>query len=145
MLVDFNYEPILGNHYDSIQRISLYIGVNAFRNKCKKIALIDADEFIYIPNMKIETFLLNYDKKTIQICSYILTNKNNDDLINNNILNLSIYLANINPDSDILINKKIDTSLIKENEFIISPHGYPNQITVDKSLLVFYHCYINKR
>jgi len=70
LLVDFNYEPILGNHYDSIQRISLYIGVNAFRNKCKKIALIDADEFIYLPtvNMKIESFLLNYDKKTIQIC-----------------------------------------------------------------------------
>jgi len=65
--------------------------------------------------MKIETFLFNYDKKTIQICSNILTNKNNDDLINNNILNLSIYLANINPDSDILIIQKIDTSLIKEN------------------------------
>jgi len=145
-LVDFNYKPILGNHYDTIQRITLHIGVNAFRNKCKKIALIDADEFIYLPtvNMKIETFLLNYDKKTIQIYSNILTNKNNDDLINNNILDLAIYLAN--SDSNKLINKLIlDTSLIKDNEFFSSPHEHPTQIKIDKSLIVFYHCYINRR
>lgn len=30
--------------------IGIHIGVNAFRSKCEKIALIDADEFIYIPN-----------------------------------------------------------------------------------------------
>ena len=58
-VVDFPYSPIPTKVWTDIQRVTLTIGVNAFRNKCRNIALIDADEFIYFPNnrnMKIRRF-----------------------------------------------------------------------------------------
>ena len=95
--IKYNYQPMCKNHYDTIQRISLHIGVNAFRNKCSKIALIDADEFIHIPNKSnksnIIDFLSNYKGQTITMKSNILTNKLNDDIINNNILDICIYVG----------------------------------------------------
>jgi len=141
--VKFNYQPIKGNHYDNIQRIALHIGVNAFRNKCGKIALIDADEFIYVPkypNMKIETFLSKYNGKTVTMKSNILTNAANDDLINNNILNLALYVGENKYTKTI-----IDTSLLKDLEFIITPHTHPTQVLLNKDVIIHYHCWINSR
>ena len=105
--IKYNYQPMCKNHYDTIQRISLHIGVNAFRNKCSKIALIDADEFIHIPNKSnIIDFLSNYKGQTITMKSNILTNKLNVDIINNNILDICIYVGEINIQKQLLIQIK---------------------------------------
>ena len=116
--VKMNYQPRKNNHWNTIQRITLHIGVNAFRNKCAKIALIDADEFIYLPKHKnIKDFCSNYKGQTVTIQSNILTNKSDNDVINNNILDLCLYVG---------VNKYtktiIDTTSISRMEFIITPH-----------------------
>ena len=139
--IKYNYQPMCKNHYDTIQRISLHIGVNAFRNKCSKIALIDADEFIHIPNKSnIIDFLSNYKGQTITMKSNILTNKLNDDIINNNILDICIYVGENKYTKTI-----IDTNQIKPMEFIITPHRHPEQILLDKNILMYYHCWVNSR
>ena len=80
-VVDFPYSAFEGQHWNNIQRISLHIGVNAFKKKCKFISLIDADEFIYFNRSfnTIESFLENYSCG-ITMQSNILTNKNDDDI-----------------------------------------------------------------
>ena len=145
--IKYNYQPMCKNHYDTIQRISLHICVNAFRNKCSKIALIDADEFIHIPNKSnksnksnIIDFLSNYKGQTITMKSNILTNKLNDDIINNNILDICIYVGENKYTKTI-----IDTNQIKPMEFIITPHRHPEQILLDKNILMYYHCWVNSR
>ena len=142
--IKYNYQPMCKNHYDTIQRISLHICVNAFRNKCSKIALIDADEFIHIPNKSnksnIIDFMSNYKGQTITMKSNILTNKLNDDIINNNILDICIYVGENKYTKTI-----IDTNQIKPMEFIITPHRHPEQILLDKNILMYYHCWVNSR
>jgi len=139
--VKFNYQPIKGHQYDNIQRISLHIGVNNFRNKCGKIALIDADEFIHIPNnSNILEFLSNYKGQTLTIHSNILTNKSNNDIINNNILDLCIYVG-----ENKYTKTLIDTSKIKPMEFIITPHTHPTEILLNKDKIIHYHCWVNSR
>lgn len=140
--VECNYQPIKGNHWNTIQRITLHIGVNAFRNKCGKIALIDADEFIYIPKNKsnIIDFLSAYKGKTINIKSNILTNKANNDIINNNILDICLYVGE-NKYTKIII----DTSQLKPMEFINTPHKHSKQIKLNKCDIIHYHCWVNSR
>lgn len=138
--VKFNYQPI-NKIYDTVQRIALHIGVNAFRNKCEKIALIDADEFIYIPNYSnIENFLSKYKGQTLTIKSNILTNKSNNDQINNNILDICLYVGQNKYTKTI-----IDTSQIKPMAFIKTPHTHKTQIIMDKSEIIHYHCWVNSR
>lgn len=139
--VEFNYEPIQGNHYDTIQRISLNIGVHALIEKCAKIALIDADEFIHIPNnYNINHFLSHYKGQTITMKSNILTNKNSDDLIDNNILDLCLYIG-----EDKYTKTILDTSKIAFMEFIVTPHKHPTQLILEKDKIVHYHCWVNSR
>lgn len=141
-VVDYPYSPFEGEHWNNIQRISLQIGVNAFRNKCRNIALIDADEFIYIsqnPCMKIEQFLKNYDT-TITMQSNILTNKNEDDLLDNNILRLAKYVG-----ENKYLKTILNTDEIKENEFILTPHNHHSEIILDKTVIIHYHCWMNSR
>jgi hypothetical protein len=139
--VKFNYQPIKDNHWNNIQMISLHIGVNAFRNKCGKIALIDADEFIHIPNKSnIVEFLSNYKGQTITIKSNILTNKSNNDIINNNILDLCLYIG-----EDKYTKTIIDTTKIKCMEFIKSMHEHPTEIILNKNEIIHYHCWVNSR
>lgn len=139
--VDFDYLPLKNSHWNSIQSISLYIGVNALRTKCRNIALIDADEFIVIPNnpgMKIERFLDN--RGTITIKSNILTNKNNDDILDNNILELAKYIG-----EDKYTKTILKTSEIKQNEFVFTPHEHHTQKVLNKDEIIHYHCWMNKR
>jgi hypothetical protein len=139
--VKFSYSPMKGNHYDTIQRISLHIGVNAFRNKCSKIALIDADEFIHVPkHSSIIEFLSHYKGKTLTMQSNILTNKLDDDIINNNILDLCLYVGENKYTKTI-----IDTNSIKPMEFIVTPHSHPTQILLNKDEIIHYHCWVNSR
>lgn len=139
--VKMNYQPITGDHWNNIQRISLHIGVNAFRNKCAKIALIDADEFIHIPNnCNIMEFLSNYKGETITIASNILTNKSNCDIINNNILDLCLYVG-----ENKYTKTLIDTSKLHPMEFIVTPHNHPTEILLNKDKIIHYHCWVNSR
>lgn len=139
--VTFNYKPFAGYHWNNIQRISLHIGVNAFRNKCSKIALIDADEFIHIPNKSnIIDFLSDYKRKTVTIQSNILTNKSNDDVINNNILDLCLYVGENKYTKTI-----IDTNNLRPMEFILTPHNHPLETILNKDTIIHYHCWVNSR
>jgi hypothetical protein len=140
-MVDFPYSPLDGNHYNTIQRISLHIGVNAFRSKCRSIALIDADEFIHLPknkNTNIEDFLQKYS--TITMKSNILTNKNDDDILNNNILKLAKYIG-----EDKYTKTILDTDKINENEFIVTMHNHHSEQVMNKEDIIHYHCWMNKR
>jgi hypothetical protein len=141
-MVDMPYSPFPGEHWNMIQRITLSIGVNAFRTKCSHIALIDADEFIHIPssseNPNIEEFLKG--RETITMRSNILTNKNNDDQIDNNVLKLAKYVGEDKYTKTILCTNKI-----KEYEFIFNPHEHHTQTILDKNEIIHYHCWINNR
>jgi len=140
-VVDFPYSPLNKQHWNSLQRITLHIGVNAFRHRCKHIALIDADEFIHIPTMKpmnIETFLTKYS--TITLRSNILTNKNDNDILDNNILELAKYIG-----EDKYTKTILHTEKVAENEFIITPHRHHSEIVMRKEDILHYHCWMNKR
>jgi len=140
-VVDFPYSPLHTRHWNSLQRISLHIGVNAFRHKCRNIALIDADEFIHIPRIKpmnIETFLSRHSTITIQ--SNILTNKNDDDTLDNNILELATYIG-----EDKYTKTILHTEKVSENEFIITPHSHSSEKRMKKEDIIHYHCWMNKR
>ena len=139
-IVNFPYSPLPGYHWNNLQRITLNIGVNQFLHKCHHIALIDADEFIYLPqnNQNIQTFLEPY--RTITMRSNILTNKNNNDIINNNVLQLCKYIGENKYTKTILY-----TEDIKPFEFITTPHEHPTQTILDKNKIIHYHCWVNKR
>lgn len=140
-MVDFPYSPFAGNRYHTIQRIALHIGVNAFMNKCRNIALIDADEFIHIPNnktMNIEHFLQKHG--TITIRSNILTNMNDNDVINNNVLQLAKYIG-----EDKYTKTILHTDEIVENEFIVTIHNHPSETIMKKEDIIHYHCWMNER
>jgi hypothetical protein len=140
-MVDMPYSPLINVRWDSIQRIALHIGVNAFRNKCRNIATIDSDEFIYFPknpSIKIEDFLQNHSTITMQ--SNILTNKNDNDILNNNILQLANYIGENKYTKTIL-----HTDKILEDEFIVTPHEHESQVIMNKDDIIHYHCWMNKR
>jgi len=140
-VVDLPYSPFNNSHWNTIQRITLHIGVNAFRNKCRNIALIDADEFIYIPknpSIRIETFL--NDHGTITLQSNILTNKNNNDILNNNILQIAEYVGD-----NMYTKTIIYTGKISENEWINTPHNHYSEKIMNKEEIIHYHCWMNNR
>jgi hypothetical protein len=140
-LVHFPYAPLRDESWTNVQRLTLDIGVNAFRKKCRNIALIDADEFIYLPanpSMKIEEFLKQYS--TITMKSNILTNKNTNDILYNNILQLAKYVGEEKYTKTIL-----HTAKIKENEFIITPHTHQTEQILQKEKIIHYHCWVNDR
>ena len=140
LVIDFPYSPFHGNHWNTLQNIVINISVNAFRNKCKYITLIDADEFIYLPNLQnniIKEFSLAYDD-TICMKSNILTNKSNNDNIDNNILSICKYVG-INK------NTKIMLRTTKTGFFVRSVHDYPKQLLLPKKIIRFYHCWVNNR
>jgi hypothetical protein len=142
LLVDFPYSPFPQQHWNTIQRLSLHIGVNAFRNTCRFISLIDADEFIYLPKTPakpVEEFLQDY---TTSLClkSNILTNKANNDRINNNVLDIARYVGEEKYTKVIL-----HTGVLSENEFIVTPHSHASEIRMSKDDIIHYHCWINTR
>jgi hypothetical protein len=139
--VCYPYTPINGMHWNNIQRISLHIGVNAFKNNCSHIALIDPDEFIYLPQKEpsITDFLQKYNS-SITMKSNIVTNKNNYDYIDNNILQLDLYIG-----EDKYTKTILRTDLIRENEFILTPHTHPTQLILEKNVIIHYHTWMNNR
>jgi len=142
LIIDFPYNPIKKTHWNNIQRISLSLGVNAFKNKCKFISLTDADEFIYIPetpHMNIEKFLNKYNTG-ITMKSNILTNKEDNDIINNNIIDIARFVGENKYTKTIL-----NTHTLDKNKFILTPHEHPKSILLEKNKIIHYHCWINSR
>lgn len=142
LLVSCPYSRFEHKHWTSIQFVTFHIGVNQYRDKCKFIALIDSDEFIYLPKnpqLKIEDFLGKYNR-TISIKSNILTNKNENDIIDNNILDLARYVG-----EDKYTKLILCTDLVLKNEFIHSPHKHQLEIKLNKDEIIHYHCWINDR
>jgi hypothetical protein len=140
-VIDLPYSNLPGGYWTDIQRISLHIGVSAFRTKCRNIALIDADEFIHLPKnpeMKIEDYLHKYS--TITMKSNILTNKSDTDILNNNILELAKYIG-----EDKYTKTILHTEKIRENEFIVTPHKHSSEEVLDKGEIIHYHCWMNTR
>lgn len=85
-------------------------------------------------------FLSNYKGETLTMKSNILTNKSKDDIINNNILDLCLYIG-----EDKYTKTIIDTSKVKPMEFIITPHNHPTEIVLNKDTIIHYHCWVNSR
>ncbi len=148
-ILDFDYKPIKNIHWNSIQKVAFNIGVNALRNKCAKIALIDTDEFIYMPKnpyMNIENFLLQYPEQVVTIQSNILTNKNLGDKIDNNVLDIALYIG-----EDKYTKVILDTVLLKKWPFqgiffnTKGHHNQRNQLILEKDDIIYYHCWINHR
>jgi hypothetical protein len=140
--IECPYEPFPTGYWTDIQRLTLSIGVNMFKDKCKFITIIDADEFIYTPrtpNINIEEFLDKYNN-TLTMQSNILTNKNSDDIIDNNILDISKYIG-----ENLYTKTILYTNSIKDYEFISTPHTHPSQIVMDKADILHYHCWVNQR
>ena len=141
-MVDFPYAPLPGNHWNTIQSSSLQIGVAALRSTATSIALIDADEFIYLPKnpmQSIQSFLKAHSK-TITIKSNLLTNKGDSDIINNNVLDLATYIG-----IDKFTKTILHTPDLAPYEFIVNPHEHPNETILSKEDIIHYHCWMNKR
>jgi hypothetical protein len=139
-VINFPYAPFRNEHWNNIQRASLHIGVNAFRTKCRNIALIDADEFIYMPaNKNIEDFLQKHTI-TITMRSNILTNQGDNDVLNNNILELAKYIGEDKWPKIIL-----HTAKVTADEFILTPHSHPSEKVMPKEDIIHYHCWMNRR
>ena len=143
LIVDFPYSPFSHEHWSSLQRLALSIGVSAFKRKCRNIALIDADEFIHLPenpNMNIETFLNSYNN-TIRMQSNLLTNVMSDEIIHNNVINIAEYVGE-NKYTKVILN----TSFIQDVNFIFTPHYHDNnEITLGKDKIIHYHAWLNER
>jgi hypothetical protein len=141
-LIDFPYSPLPGNHWTSIQRATLEIGVTAFRSSATFIALIDADEFIYLPQNPMQSIqsFLKIQGKTITMRSNILTNKANDDPIDNNVLDLATYVG---PDK--FTKTILHTRDLIPCEFIVNPHNHKKETILSKDKIIHYHCWLNER
>ena len=142
LCIEFPYSPMEKDNWNQIQRVSFHLGVNGFKNQCKNIALIDADEFIHFPretDNNIEKFLSDY-KTTIQFKSNIITNKSNGEHIDNNILKIAKYIG-----QDKYPKVILDTSEVGDCEFVYTPHHYRIMTTIEKDVLIHYHCWINSR
>jgi len=146
ILIDFPYKNIMTDkgslgHWNILQRLTLTIGVNAFKNKCKYIALIDADEFIFLPSKThIENFL-NFNNSTILSKSHLITNRNNNDIINNNVLKLAKYFVRLQDTHGKVI---LNTNTIEDNEFMLTSHEHKSQIILENDIF-HYHVWLNER
>ena len=143
LIVDYPYNPLKNCHWRTIQGVSLCITSYVFKLYSKYIALIDADEFIYIPKENnIKKFLSNYNY-SIMIQSNLITNKSNKDSIHNNILSLCKYIGK-DKYTKLLIHSN---DINHHNAFIYTPHKGINfkSIKLNKNLIIHYHAWVNKR
>ena len=143
LIIDFPYKTFPNTHWNNIQGMSFCIATNTFKFCTRFIALIDCDEFIYIPNNNnIKSFLSNY-KKSIIMKSNLMTNKEHNYKFNNNLLKTSIYVGHDRYKKIIVYSKNI----IFNKNFISNPHISfdSNCINLDKDIIIHYHLWVNKR
>ena len=127
--------------------MSLHISLTGLNNKCNYCSYIDADEFIYMNNNNnIKEFLKKFDK-TLKMESNILTNKNNNDIISNNILSICNYIGK-NMYTKLFVYMKNIPNLHGSNniiKFLPSPHNTPYSLPVSKDIIMHFHCWVNER
>jgi len=141
-VINFPYSSIEPK-WNSIQRISMNIGIQAYKNKCRNIAFIDPDEFIHLPvnpTMKIEDFLQGY-RNTVNMSSNLLTNRSNEDTIDNNVLDIAKYVGPDKYKKIIMYTPRCNAGL----EFITTPHNYPRETVLSKDIIIHYHIWVNDR
>lgn len=141
-MVNFPLTPHKNEWWDTIQRLSFYISIKNFKDKCKFITLIDPDEFIYCPKIEKQNIIEFLKDYHITVCmkSNLLTNKASNDYIDNDILKKALYIG-ANKYTKIFLY----TKYIEDNEFIISPHKYKEQVILNKNIILHYHVWFNKR
>ena len=94
--------------------------------------------------MNIKTYLQEKNH-TLQITSYLFTNQSNDKrhkVGDNDFLNECRYVDYSDTKYEKLF---LRTSELTENQFIYSPHTYPDQQFVDVDDILHYHCWANER
>jgi 3-deoxy-D-arabino-heptulosonate 7-phosphate (DAHP) synthase class II len=127
--------------------MQLTIGKMALDGKADWLCFIDADEFIYLPKMQrpdINAFLgqRKYKRaKALRIESILLTNKAQDDLIENNILELCRHSDLTAKYTKLIINSK----LTRKTTFMKSPHKMRGDSILRKEDMYHGHCWCNQR
>ncbi len=147
VVIPFNYTCFEGCIYDEIQRMAISIGSNAFKNGFRWTCLIDADEFVYIPDMhpmNIKAFLNDkrfQKRRAVTMQSIVLTNKNKQDKIDNNIIDLCRF-TEVKPlyTKTILNNQKT-----KKDIFVKSPHRFRGHRILPMDEIYHCHCWCNDR
>ena len=119
--------------------MTYHIGCNGIIDNCKYIALIDVDEFIYIPNSEncIKLFLKN-ENFTLRMKSKMLTNKENIVLDNN----ITTVYSSGHRYHKILIHRD---DIINDRGFIESQHKHQNMRNITEDQIFHYHCWCNDR
>lgn len=147
--INYPYSPFEGNHWSNIQRIFLHIASSALKDKCNFISFLDPDEFIFFPQSDLKEFLSKYNQ-TICIHSKILTNKGDNDVINNNVLDIARYSkAHVNGCYDKILFKTNSHNFAYEGTeeviFQPNPHHHPHCVKVDFDSAFYYHTWLNER
>lgn len=140
-VIDFPYN-YLGGHWNNIQSLTLFTGLHAMKHRCKYMIFTDADEFITVENNNLKEFCGSHDT-TIQLVTTYLTNKSNDDLIDNNILSICKYKAGPSP---LKMMVRTCEFLSRDDGFFMfyNPHAiYGHNYRVRNIHL--YHCWVNQR
>ncbi len=141
VVVDFSYAPLIGYHWNNLQSVSLFIGLHALKYKSKYITFIDADEFLKVENNDIKKFCEN-NSKTYQLCGNFMTNKSDNDVIDNNILQICKYVGKPTPEKMMVYSK----DFLSNNPFykFFNPHAIYNK-NARTNKITLYHCWVNKR
>ena len=79
--------------------------------------------------------------------SKILTNKNSNDVVNNNIIQICRYIGEYKYTKIILNSDTIGTTYGGTDDiaYVISPHEHPTQKKFSEEEIIHYHCWVNNR
>lgn len=145
--IPFNYGTFPGYTFEEIQRITLSIALNAYKKECHWICYTDADEFIQIPDikpMRIDAYLNNRKfqrYKAVTMQSILLTNKANQESIDNNVLDLCRFSDDKPAYTKIILN----TQKNKRTHFLKSPHRIRGEFLPPSQEIYHGHFWANER
>lgn len=146
-VIEFPYSPFNGLHWNNIQRMSLHLSLTLLNNNCNFCSFIDADEFIYInEKVNIKKFLQRYNY-TLKMGSNIITNKNDNDAVYNNILSICNYVGEDKYTKLFIYMKNIPSFFGSTDDvkFLPNVHDTPYAIQIDNEKIMHFHCFVNKR
>lgn len=141
LVIDFPYRALRGNNWNTVQSLSLFIGLHAMKKNAKYITFTDADEFLVVVNNDIKSFCAN-NNRTIQLHSKFLTNKGDNDVIDNNVLQICNYVG-----KDSIKKMMIYTENYYSNYpffCFFNPHTTQHKMNHTRDVF-FYHCWVNNR
>ena len=151
--IKFPYLALKNCHWGDNQRLLFNLICHVFKYQCKFICLIDADEFISYPNIKninISDYLKSYHQ-SLRIQNHIITNKKNNEIINNNVLKIAKYInvkkKQLVEDHKLIIYTKdiIYPKSSLNHQFFASIHFWQHAKLIEKNKLLYYHTLLNER